>query len=438
MKRLILSIILISIIGAITGCETGRRELCVNIDEEKPIIINFPSMWVGEDSKAKVFLEMTEQFNKLNKDEINVVVEEIPDAEAYRQKMRANLAASQIPDLFIINEAGRYKLEKYVSTGKLMDWTPYLEEDLSWKNNFIPGSLETNTWNNKVMILPIEQHIVPIIYNKELLEKAGFKEFPKTYDEYFKLCDALLEQEVIPVSAMMAGGTNDQWFANQLFTNYAVSIAGRDIVSEACEGRSSFMDRSFIEAAKFIQKMYKYMNKDVLSIDYPKTIAYFTNGQAAMIGNGAWMLSHIKEAENNLSKKVGFAGAPGSGSWLSTIGAHLAAGVQENIEKEKAIAKYVKFMTSTENVKKWYLDCSVNFCIKLDLKEGEGNELAQLWLSEAKKAPFMATTILWSSKPEVQKVFTENLAKLLVGKMTAEEYCRLLEEANRKTSSQKD
>jgi len=55
------------------------------------IVINFPCIWVGTDSKAAYLAQMVEDFNAENAGTIKVVIEEQTDYQAYRDKIRTTI-----------------------------------------------------------------------------------------------------------------------------------------------------------------------------------------------------------------------------------------------------------------------------------------------------------------------------------------------------------
>ena len=67
------------------------------------IIINFPSVWVGTDSKAPYMSQLIEQFNAENAGSIKVVVEEQTDYQAARDKLRTTITTGTAPDVMIMD-----------------------------------------------------------------------------------------------------------------------------------------------------------------------------------------------------------------------------------------------------------------------------------------------------------------------------------------------
>ena len=92
---------------------------------KEEITLNFPTIWVGTDSKAKVFGEMVDEFNKEYAGKVKIVIEEQTDYQAYRDKIRTMIGAAthRIYSLKTHNEA-------LAASGKLMDFSPYFEGQL--------------------------------------------------------------------------------------------------------------------------------------------------------------------------------------------------------------------------------------------------------------------------------------------------------------------
>ena len=137
------------------------------------IIINFPSIWVGTDSKAAYMSKMIEDFNAENAGKIKVVVEEQTDYQAYRDKIRTTITTGNAPDLCVLDTT--FDIKAYAESGKFMDLTPYLNE--GWGENFTDGAFDAWSVDGKVSILPFEAAVFPLVYNVEIL-KAGITSPP--------------------------------------------------------------------------------------------------------------------------------------------------------------------------------------------------------------------------------------------------------------------
>ena len=125
MKKALALLLALTMIFALCAC--GQQ---AKASEE--IIINFPSVWVGTDSKAPYMAQLIDQFNAENAGKIKVVVEEQTDYQAARDKLRTTITTGNTPDLCILDTT--YDILGYTESGKFMDLTPYLQE--GWGQDF--------------------------------------------------------------------------------------------------------------------------------------------------------------------------------------------------------------------------------------------------------------------------------------------------------------
>lgn len=139
------------------------------------IVINFPSIWVGTDSKAAYMSKLVEDFNAENAGAIKVVVEEQTDYQGYRDKIRTTVTTGSAPDLCILDTT--FDIKAYAESGKFMDLTPYLEA--GWGEDFIDGAFDAWSVDGKVFILPFESAVFTPIYNTKLLKEIGWEQPPR-------------------------------------------------------------------------------------------------------------------------------------------------------------------------------------------------------------------------------------------------------------------
>jgi hypothetical protein len=88
--------------------------------------------------------------------------------------------------------------------GKMVDLRPYLdgpnwEGDGRWGDTFLPGALDSWRIDGGVYGLPFVYSCWSIFYNRGPLPAHGWTE-PRTWDEFFALCDRMRAAGVAPVS----------------------------------------------------------------------------------------------------------------------------------------------------------------------------------------------------------------------------------------------
>jgi raffinose/stachyose/melibiose transport system substrate-binding protein len=143
--------------------------------EQKEIVLNFPSFWVGQDSKSAPVAELIAKFNADNAGKIKIVVEENPSPDPYRTKINASLAAGAVPDLFIFNPDPT--TFQYYEGEILMDFTEELKGE--WAKDFQEGYIQASTKKGRTKTVPYEIGITPIWYNSDLFKKGRDRGVPQ-------------------------------------------------------------------------------------------------------------------------------------------------------------------------------------------------------------------------------------------------------------------
>ena len=166
MKKALALLLALTMIFALCAC--GQQA------KAEEITINFPSVWVGTDSKAPYMEQLIAQFNEENAGKIKVVVEEQTDYQAARDKLRTTITTGNTPDLCILDTT--YDIKAYTESGKFMDLAPYLAD--GWGKDFAEGSYDAWSVDGKVCFLPFESAVFTPIYNTKIFNEIGWDHFP--------------------------------------------------------------------------------------------------------------------------------------------------------------------------------------------------------------------------------------------------------------------
>lgn len=388
------------------------------------VTINFPCIWVGTDSKAAVFGEMVEAFNAQYAGRAKVVIEEQTDYQAYRDKIRTMITASNVPDLFSID--GSFKLDLLTESGKLMDLAPYLA-DTPWGASFTEGSLDDATVDAQIVALPYESAVFGIYYNAELLEAAGYAEFPKTYDEMFEMAEKLKEQDVIAFPLMTG---ENAWTSMLWYSQLLLAVGGPEVYQRGLD------DPAFVQAAEVLRKMFDYTSSDAVGAGAAVVNGHFLNFEAAVYTNGPWFLPRFaNEGINDLGEKVRFALAPEYvggqgeyGSLASTVQAYLCAGRTDDQDKEAAVVEFLTFITQPEWLYKLAESSGSMFAVKLDANPND-IQIKQDLLAAANAAPALLKHFNDNMPTEVVNAFPAALDELVLDVVDAQGFVNLLKDA---------
>ena len=326
------------------------------------IVINFPSIWVGTDSKAPYMAEMIEAFNAENAGSIRVVVEEQTDYQAYRDKIRTTITTGSAPDLCILDTT--FDIQAYAESGKFMDLTPYLED--GWGENFTDGAFDAWSVDGKVSILPFEAAVFTPIYNTEILAAAGWDHFPATYTEFFQMAEDV-KAAGYNVMGQMAG--DNAWSSMLWYSLLVEAIGGKDVYADGLS------NPAFVEAAKVLKEMYNYTFDGAVSATAGDVNGHFLARDTAIYLNGPWWIANFYKEDNavdgvlladvcEVATNPSYEGGKGEGGLVTTVQGFLAAARQDDPAKEEAVVKFLKYISEPERVSQWALSSGAMFFVK--------------------------------------------------------------------------
>lgn len=424
--------ILITLVLVLAGCGSSGGGDAVKesgVDEQsqsagKSYQINFPCIWVGKDSKAKMIAQLISEFNQQNEGKTEVVVEEIADYDAYTDKMRTNIAAGNVPDIFTFKHGSQAKM--YFQSGKLLDLTSYMED--GWKERFLPDAIKDVTHEGKIMAVPFEFGVTPVMYNSRMFKEAGVGEFPKTYDEFFEACEKLQSKGYVPTSQMTGANA---WTSMLWYSQILHSIGGPDVYERGLD------DPAFLEAAKVLKKMFEYTTEDAVGANAAVAGGHFLNERTAMLMNGPWFIGRIKsEGANNMYEDVMIAPAPyyeggkgQPGGYVGFIQADIGVAPQKDKGKEEAVIKFLKYLTEPANVKRISEDSGSLFVVKFDAGENVEKLQGQM-IKQLNEAPYTIPHFESMVKPAVASEFPQALSGLILDEYTPEEFIEQLKKAD--------
>lgn len=419
----LMSLVAIVAVGVsmFAGCSSSSKS-----SSTKEYELKFPSFWVGKDAKATTMAALITKFNAENKGKIKITVEEIADYDAYEDKMKTSIATNTVPDIFIFKSGTVADI--YRKSGKLMDFTSYMNE--GWKDSYVGTSIKDSTYDGQVLSIPYEYGVTPIIYNKRLLSQAGVTDFPKTYTEFWAMCDKLMAKGIFPMSQMTG---DNAWTSMLMYSQLVVSIGGPDVYAKGLD------DPAFLEAAKVMQKLFKYTTKDAIGAKAAVATGHFLNEETAMLMNGPWFIGRIKtEGKNNMYNEVSVAPAPmwegGKGKddgYIGFVQSNLGAAKQTDKNKEAAVIKFLKYLTDPTNINDLSVNSGSMFVIKTPSAGDKIEKLQGMMIDQTNKAPYLVPHFQLMVKPAVGNEFPQALSGLVGGGKTPEQFIKQLKDKDK-------
>jgi raffinose/stachyose/melibiose transport system substrate-binding protein len=204
--------------------------------------------------------------------------------QPYQQKIKIYATAKQLPDVF--------KFWSFTSLLKpLVDGGFVAPLDRAEFENlgYLPGALDTNTYNGKLYGIPVSTDFWVIYYNKKLFKDAGIEHVPTTLDELYALIPKFKAKGIIP----MTTNGKDAWPLSITFDQLVWRIAGeKGLPRQAIERKIKFTDPAFVQAARELQRLVTsgLFQEDLMVSDYGAARNLFGQGKAAMFLMGSWEL----------------------------------------------------------------------------------------------------------------------------------------------------
>jgi ABC-type sugar transport system permease subunit/ABC-type glycerol-3-phosphate transport system substrate-binding protein len=208
-------------------------------------------------------------------------------------KVRIRIIDGNYPDA---SNAGYVPWPILIRTGKVIDLKPWLdgpnwEGDARWRDTFLPGALDSWLVDGHVCGLPLTYSCWTIFYNKALFRAHGWNE-PRTWDEFFSLCEKIRAAGLAPLSLPGTRWLYPDAFLRAAYHNLA-GEAGWSALNGLAPGAR--LDPRYERSAELLQRI---MQHDVLPGWEGEThtgaeLAFF-QGRAAMTVSGSWLVDEMK------------------------------------------------------------------------------------------------------------------------------------------------
>ncbi|MFF0951094.1 extracellular solute-binding protein [Rhizobium leguminosarum] len=232
---------------------------------------------------------------------------------------------------------------EYATNKVLVDVSSRVTDEM--KKGVLPGAWTTVQYDGKYYGMPWILDTKYLFYNKEILEKAGIKAPPKTWDE-------LTEQaKTIKDKGLLATPIAWSWSqAEAAICDYTtlVSAYGGDFLKD---GKPAFQTGGGLDALKYMVSSYSSgltnpNSKEFLEEDVRKV---FENGDAAFALNWTYMYNMANNPKDSkVAGKVGVVPAPGIAgkSEASAVNGSMGLGITSASQHPDDAWKYITFMTA--------------------------------------------------------------------------------------------
>ena len=313
--------------------------------------------------------EIVDDYNK-SQDEVKVTLTSVPDAGTV---LKTRIANGEAPDVINIYPQNA-DFKGWAADGQFVDLTD--ESDIL--GNLNEGAAEAYAVDSKIYNVPLTTNVSGIYYNKDAFDKLGI-EVPKSLAEFQDIVKKIKDDGQTP----FAEALGDPWTVNGFAQLAWIQSAGSP---QAANDYLRFSDKGAIKSDEVTKNVAAYL--DLLAGNgqsnsdgalYADTVAVFAEGKALMMANGSWALTVIKQQEPDF--EVGFFPMPGltADAPVMTVGAaDMAVSISADSKNVDASKDFVKYLSSTEAMQKYYdVDGSPTSVKGIDT-EGKFEELADV------------------------------------------------------------
>lgn len=265
--------------------ENKESKASSNSGREK---VEFWYLWGGDE--AKLIEQMIASYNS-SQDKYEVVGTSTPD----QQVIITAISGGQGPD--ITDDFGG-SVPKYANENIAQNLDEFIKKDNLDTSVFVDAALEQQRYNGSIYSLPISVNVFALYYNKDLLDKAGVTELPKTLEELMEISEQTTIEE---------GGAIKQLGSPFVASNYWPSVftyAFGDNFGTADNLKPD--NEGFKKALGFMESQVNKFGKDAMgnfitsgtaNLNTPQDP--FLNGTQVFRIDGPWFYKMSKDAGIN-------------------------------------------------------------------------------------------------------------------------------------------
>ncbi len=338
------SILLSSAMGTVSGARAADVEI---------------SYWMWDGNQAPVYQQCAAKFEAANPG-IKIKISQ-EGWDNYWTKLTTGFVSGGAPDVFV-NHISRFP--EFLGNNVMVDLTPRIAADKVDLKGYLPGLADSWNKDGKQWGLPKDWDTIALVYNKDLLAKAGVSE-----DE-LKNADWNPENggSFAKILAKLTTDVNGKHPGEAGFARGKVATFGLATDAKDAFGQAQWSWLAVSTGFKYIDKPwgshYNYDSpalaktftwlrtaaKDGLTIGQAESgklsaAALFAAGKGAIVPDGSWMISTYRDTS---PYKFGFAPLPKGPEGRRSMFNGLADSIWTGSKHPDEAFKWVKYLGTSE------------------------------------------------------------------------------------------
>ncbi len=282
---------------------------------------------------------------------VHIEYENISD-QAIKEKLAVLASGGDLPDIFFA--WGGECLNRFSRAGRLLDLTPYMDEDSEWRDSFLPSFLSSSVLDGKNYAVPYRSSVLYWLYNKKVFADNKL-EVPTTWDEFTQVCDTLKAADMTPI----AFGNSDQWYTMWYVGQFNANYVDQAVRTEDYNPASgAFTDEGYLKSIQTLLDINDagYFGDNVNSKDYYQVREEFAAGKYGLILDATSQFSFYTDTMGD--DAYGYFKIPYPSDAAGDEADSIVTGGSENYaisaecENPDMAVKFLKFMTEKEQAMK--------------------------------------------------------------------------------------
>lgn len=303
---------------------------------QQPVVLKL-FHWFSTEVGSELMTQINNRFHAENP-HITVQFSSVT-TDQYETVLKARLAGGDAPDIFGVFPGTKFY--PYAKAGYLADLS-----DQPWVSHVLAAAKRSSSYKGKVYLLPLNQNAIGVVYNKDIFQHLRLS-VPTSWQDFLTVCQKIKAAGIVPIAL----GNKDLWIDQLIpyaMAPSAIYSNNPDFDQQMYAGKATFVNSPWVQMMKDYLGLNAsgYFNTGVLGTTYAQTSQLVAGGKAAMVVNGNWIISQIRDL--NASAHLGMFALPyvqlGKSIWVAaSVGNPFAVSASTQYPAEAK--KYLEFWT---------------------------------------------------------------------------------------------
>jgi multiple sugar transport system substrate-binding protein len=238
--------------------------------------LTFWAMGVEGENVSKLIPEFEKKYN------VKVNVQQIPWTAAH-EKLITAFVSETLPDIF---QLGNTWIPEFVTLNSLEPLDSLILNSSFVIEDYFSGILESNKINGVLYGIPWYVDTRVLFYRKDFLNKAGWSEPPKTWNELYAFSKKI---------KTLTGNYAIYFPTNEWVPLIVFALQKNSSLLEKNYTEPAFTDPEFVEAFGFLSRFYNEKLSPANITEVTNIYQAFEEGYIAMYITGPWNIAEFKK-----------------------------------------------------------------------------------------------------------------------------------------------